>query len=57
MTQGIADSKSTSWIGSLYIYTWQDDPAADAADADFGLLDQSGLPKPAYTAFTTALHS
>jgi polysaccharide biosynthesis protein PslG len=57
MTQGIADSKSTSWIGSLYIYTWQDDPAADAADVGFGLLDQSGLPKPAYTAVTTALHS
>jgi hypothetical protein len=57
LTQGIADSKSTSWIGSLYIYTWQDDPAADSADVGFGLLDQSGLPKPAYTAVTTALHS
>ena len=25
LTQAIADAKNTSWIGALYIYSWQDD--------------------------------
>jgi polysaccharide biosynthesis protein PslG len=49
LTQAIADTKATSWIGALYIYTWQDKNTDPGAHQDwFGLLTAGGSRKPAY---------
>jgi polysaccharide biosynthesis protein PslG len=47
-SEAIQDSKTTDWIGALYIYTWQDTPGT-AADDYFGLLTAQGARKPAFS--------
>ena len=31
MVQAISQAKQLGWIGSVYIYTWEDGPATDSA--------------------------
>src|ERR1035438_744077 len=55
-TQAIADAKATSWIASLYIYSWQDEGTDATNDEDwYGLLTHAGAVKPAYTAVVNAI--
>jgi polysaccharide biosynthesis protein PslG len=56
LTQAIKDARTTSWIGGIYLYTWQDggtDP--DSYKDWFGLLTVGGTPKPAYAAVGAAM--
>lgn len=56
LTQAIAEAKSTSWIGALYIYSWIDNGTDPTNDQDwFGLLTAAGTPKLAYTAVVNAI--
>lgn len=50
ITQAIAFAKHTSWIGSFYIYSWE-----DGSTDTFGLLNSDGTQKPAYAAVVAAL--
>jgi polysaccharide biosynthesis protein PslG len=50
LVQAISQVKEFSWVGSLYIYTWEDLP-----DDGFGLLAVNGAQKPAYAAVIAAL--
>jgi polysaccharide biosynthesis protein PslG len=50
ISQAIAFVKQSSWIGSFYVYSWE-----DGSTASFGLLDDNGTPKPAYGAMVAAL--
>jgi hypothetical protein len=50
LVQTIAQAKQLGWIGSVYIYTWEDTPTWG-----FGLLTGDGDQKPAYAAVTGAL--
>jgi hypothetical protein len=45
----ISQAKQLGWIGSLYIYTWED------SGLGFGLLNSDGSQKPAYSAVAAAL--
>jgi Glycosyl hydrolase catalytic core len=49
LNQAISYVKSVTWIGAFYIYTWQDAAGGPAFDNGFGLLTESGVPKPAYS--------
>ena len=51
VTQAVQAAKTTSWIGGLFFYTYQ-----DGADS-YGLLNADGSPKPAWTALVDALAS
>jgi hypothetical protein len=53
LVEAIDQAKSTSWIGSLYIYTWED-VTTDASNG-FGVLNTDGSQKPAYSAVADAL--
>jgi hypothetical protein len=56
LSQAIADARTTSWIGGLYVYTWQDQGNGPSNYVDwFGLLTARGIPKPAYAAVAAAL--
>ena len=56
LTQAIADAKATSWIGGLYIYSWQDQGTDSTNDQDwFGLMTAAGAPKLAYAAVAAAI--
>jgi polysaccharide biosynthesis protein PslG len=56
LAQAIHDAKTTSWIGDLYLYTWQDGGLGSSISTDwFGLLTARGTPKPAYTAVAAAI--
>jgi hypothetical protein len=56
MTQAIASTESTSWIGGLYLYSWQDEGTGTGNDQDwFGLVTAAGAHKAAYTAVAAAL--
>jgi hypothetical protein len=56
LTQAIALSKSTRWIGAIYLYTWQDLGTKKWTNADwFGLLNFGGKTKPAYQAVAKAI--
>jgi hypothetical protein len=58
LTQAIADAETTSWIGGLFIYSWQDDGTDPSNDEDwFGMRTAAGVPKLAYTAMASALKS
>jgi hypothetical protein len=58
LTQAIADAKKTSWIGALYIYSWQDNGTDQTNSEDwFGLLTATGSPKLAYTAVAAAIRN
>lgn len=52
VTQAVQNALSTSWIGQLFIYNYQD--SATNPDS-FGLLNADGTPKPAWTALAAAL--
>ncbi len=55
-TQAITDAKSTGWIASIYIYTWQDSGTDASNDEDwFGLLNFNGAQKPAYAAVKSVI--
>jgi hypothetical protein len=56
LTQAIADAKASSWIGALYIYTYEDSGGDPTTNEDwFGLLNADGSPKPAFAAVGAAL--
>ena len=56
LTQAIADAKASSWIGALYIYTYEDSGGDPSTDEDwFGLLNADGSAKPAWAAVKAAL--
>jgi hypothetical protein len=56
MTQVIADAKATSWVGGVYLYSWQDEGTSQSNDEDwYGLVTAAGASKLAYTAVATAL--
>lgn len=56
LTQAIDDAKTTSWIGALYIYTYEDSGSDPSTDEDwFGLLNADGSPKPAFAAVAAAI--
>jgi polysaccharide biosynthesis protein PslG len=50
LAQAIAFVNKTSWIGSFYIYSWE-----DGSDDGFGVLASNGAQKPAYSALVSAL--
>ncbi len=55
-TQAIEAAKTTSWIGGIYLYTWQDDGTDTSNTEDwFGLLTAAGVQKPAYAAVKNAI--
>jgi hypothetical protein len=52
ITQVVDDAESTSWIGALFVYTYQD----SATNPDyFGLVNADGSPKPAWAALAAAI--
>jgi len=56
LTQAIATAKATSWIGAIYLYTWQDDGTDTTNTEDwFGLLTYAGVQKSAYTSVKNAI--
>jgi hypothetical protein len=56
LTQAIADAKTTSWIGALYLYSWQDAGTNLLDPQDwFGLLTATGAPKLARTDVAKAI--
>ncbi len=56
LSQAIAIARSTSWIHAFYIYTWQDAGADKNNRNDwFGLVTNTGKPKPAYYAVAKAI--
>jgi hypothetical protein len=50
LEQAISQVKQLSWVGSFYIYTWE-----DVTDEGFGLLTIDGAEKPAYAAVVADL--
>jgi hypothetical protein len=55
-TQAIADAASTSWVGGIYLYSWQDEGTNQADDEDwFGLVTAGGAQKQAYAAVQAAI--
>jgi hypothetical protein len=58
LTQAVAGTKATSWIGGLFMYSWQDDGTDPTNDEDwFGVRTAAGAPKLAYTALVNAIKS
>jgi len=56
ITQAVTAAKTTSWIGSLYVYTWQDTGTNPSDNEDwFGLLTAAGVRKSAYSALYAAI--
>lgn len=56
LKQAIIDARTKSWIGAIYVYTWQDLGTNRHGNADwFGLLTFRGKPKPAYWAVVAAI--
>ncbi len=56
LTQAIENAKSSSWIGALYIYTYEDSGGNPGTDEDwFGLLNADGSAKPAWSAVAAAI--
>jgi hypothetical protein len=53
LVQAITQVKQLSYIGSFYLYTWQD--MAGIVDDGFGLLTATNTEKPSYAAVTAAL--
>ena len=52
VSQAVTAARTTSWIGGLFVYTYQD--SATAPDY-FGLLNADGSQKPAWAALAAAL--
>lgn len=51
LTQAITEVQGFPWVGSLYMYTWE-----DGDDQGFGVLNSDGSQKPSYAAVVAALH-
>ena len=55
ISQAISAVRITSWLGALYVYTWQDSGNNPNTDEDwFGILTARGKPKLAYAAIRAA---
>ena len=55
ISQAISAVRITSWLGALYVYTWQDSGNSPDTDEDwFGILTARGKPKLAYAAIRAA---
>jgi polysaccharide biosynthesis protein PslG len=56
LTQAIDNAKTSSWIGALYLYTYEDSGGSQATDEDwFGLLNADGSAKPSWSAVAAAI--
>jgi hypothetical protein len=56
LSQAIANTRNTSWIGGLYLYSWQDHGTGRATSENwFGLVTVAGAHKAAYAAVAAAL--
>ena len=55
LVQAISQVRKLDWIGSFYIYTWSDLSTLPADQGGFGLLTDTGVQKPAYSAVAAAL--
>ena len=56
LTQAIENAKESSWIGAVYLYTYEDSGGNPATDEDwFGLLNADGSQKPAWAAVAAAI--
>jgi len=56
LRQAVTISKSTRWIGSVFVYTWQDGGTDTRTNADwFGLVDTRNRAKTAYWAVKLAI--
>jgi hypothetical protein len=56
LTQAIDNAKDSSWIGAVYLYTYEDSGGDPTTDEDwFGLLNADGSQKPAWTAVAAAI--
>lgn len=55
LVQAITQARKSTWIGSLYIYTWADLSTLPATENGFGLLTEANSQKPAYGAVAAAL--
>jgi hypothetical protein len=56
LRQAITNTKNTSWIGRLYLYSWQDEGTDPTNDEDwFGLVNAAGAHKAAYKAVAAAI--
>jgi polysaccharide biosynthesis protein PslG len=56
LSQAVLDSKSTSWIGAIFLYSWQDRGRNPSHNGDwFGLLTFGGRKKAAYWAVKAAI--
>jgi hypothetical protein len=56
LTQAITNTKNTSWIGGIYMYSWQDEGTDQTNDENwFGLETASGTHKSSYNAVANAI--
>jgi hypothetical protein len=55
LSQALSYVRQVSWIGSLYIYTWQDLPTVSPSNNGYGLLTVNGSRKPAFYTVDSAL--
>jgi polysaccharide biosynthesis protein PslG len=56
ITEAIRTARATSWIGALYIYSWQDVGTSASNSQDwFGVVSATGTRKPAYWALASAI--
>jgi len=57
LLQAIALARKSSWLGSLYIYTWADLASEPEVDNGFGMLTDNSVHKPAYAVVSAAMRS
>ena len=57
LTDAFNQAKQWSWAGPLFWYNWQDGTNASSIYDNFGLVDASGNPKPALSAFESSATS
>ena len=56
LSQAITNTKSTSWIGGIYLYSWQDEGTDPTNDEDwFGIVTYAGADKASYNAVAAAI--
>ena len=56
LRQAITNTKSTSWIGGIYLYSWQDEGTDPTNDEDwFGVVTVTGAHKASYKAVAAAI--
>jgi hypothetical protein len=55
LAQAISNTKNTSWIAGIYLYSWQDEGTDPTNDEDwFGMITTTGAHKDAYTSVANA---